>query len=674
MFSASENTKTESLSALSEQQTVFRPVAAVVSMESNEMARAIAAAGEAAYHWNILTDELTWSANSEAVLGCAAEMLATGKHFSSLLDPENLTNRYETIMQARPQDGSTGGSYEIQYRFCPLGKGQGFWLEDTGKWNRGRDGKPVEAFGLVRRIEERQQREAVLSAIGSRDVLTGMMNRGKLAETITEAIATAQKEGNNCAFALAAVNNLSLVNEAYGFELADEVIVAIAKRLQQVLRSGDIIARYSGSKFGILLNSCSPKDLPLALERFLAVVRESVIETSLGPVWGMLSVGGINIPQHAETAAIAMARAEDALNDARQLVTDGAVVYEPSEQRRNEQLLNARCAAEIVQSLKDDDFKLAFQPIKDAKTGKIVMHEALLRMIDEGGEIITAGHLIPVAERLGLVRLIDRAVTQMTVSALHSHPRARITMNVSATTATDKRWYNQILEIIEANKIVADRLIVEITETVALNNLVETRTFVEKLRALGCGIAIDDFGAGYTSFRNIRDLPVTEIKLDGSFCRNLTTNKDNVFFVKSLVELAHTFNLKVIAEWVESKEDDELLTSWGVDYIQGNYVGAADVNPTWLVTEGAGFDLHDKPAVPAQIPELQPAEQEREPTPEPVRMPIMPPASVEMAPRLEDYDLAADADISKLRGTLELLNQFFPRHPKPQEQQVTDAA
>ncbi len=518
------------------------------------------------------------------------------------------------------------------------------------------------------------------TTLDSRDPLTGMMNRARLSEHLDQAMSTARQEGSHCGYALAVVNNLSLVNEAYGFEVADEVIAAISKRLQNVMRNGDVIGRYSGSKFGIILNACMPQDLPAALERFLAVVRDSVIETSFGPVWAMLSIGGISAPDHAETAAHAMAHAEDALNKARQLATDGAVIYLPSEQRRNEQMLNARCAAEIVLSLKNDDFKLAYQPIKDARTGKIVMHEALLRMIDEGGEIITAGHLIPVAERLGLVRLIDRAVTQMTIAALHSHPEASITMNVSAKTATDRRWYNQLLEIIAANQDVATRLTIEISETVALNNLPETHEFVRRLRELGCSIAIDDFGDGYTSFRNIRNVPATAIKLDGSYCRNLAGNKDNAFLVKSLIELAHTFKLKVFAEWVETEEDEKLLTEWGVDYLQGNHIGIADVKPVWLTDMGAEFDLTPKAVVAPVSPELatqsllHAAEETMMETP-PDATPVILATEAEPVPEnpenpetletqsqvASDFDDASfDKEISKLRGTLDLLNQFFP--------------
>ncbi|NJM28934.1 MAG: EAL domain-containing protein [Rhizobiales bacterium] len=225
-----------------------------------------------------------------------------------------------------------------------------------------------------------------------------------------------------------------------------------------------------------------------------------------------------------------MARAEEALTEAKRLPSDGYIVYKPSQLRASERSLNARCATEIVRCLKEDRFRLAFQPMVEAKTGQVIMHEALLRMGDEvTGEMIAAAHLIPVAEKLGLVRLIDRAVVQMAIATLHNYPQASLSLNVSGTTATDPRWFGQLIDIIAPNRDVTKRLTIEITETVALSEMAETIRFVENLRELGCGVAIDDFGAGFTSFRNLRDLPVNIIKIDGSFCRNLKQDSDNQY-------------------------------------------------------------------------------------------------------------------------------------------------
>ena len=614
--------------------------------------RAMEAVEVVSYHWNTTTDTLRWSANAVDVLGCDPAAIASGRGFANLLDPDNITSRFDTIMRGQARDTGNGVSYQIEYLFRPEGKqgGLAVWLEDHGKWFAGPDGRPIEAYGTVRRIDDRHKRDQHLSFIGNCDPLTGMMNRGRMAEALGETITVAAREQSSCAFLIAAINNLPVVNEAYGFEIADEVIVAMGRRLRQVVRTGDAIARYSGSKFGIILNTCSDEDLEVAVERFLSVARDSVIETQKGPVWAMLSVGAINLPQYASDANTAMARAEEALAEALRLPSDGCVIYRPSEKRSTMRALNARCATEIVQCLKADRFKLAYQPIVSATTGKVLMHEALLRMADDQGEMIAAAHLVPVAEKLGLVRLIDRAVVQMTIADLYRYPATSLSINVSGTTATDPRWFNQITDIIAANASVSSRLTVEITETVALSDIATTRRFVETLRNIGCSVAIDDFGAGFTSFRNIRDLPVNILKLDGSFCSDLNQNLENQYFLHALVELAQKCNLKTIAEWVERPEDAEMLRGWGVDFFQGNLFGPASMAPPEKTEEALTFDLVPNSAGAAglddgldEAPEGAVAVAKVNAVPEYHAAPNLPAFNVAHAPEPQRFELQFDA-------------------------------
>ncbi len=408
-----------------------------------------------------------------------------------------------------------------------------------------------------------------------------MMNRARMGEALSETMSVAQRDSKSCAFLVATISNLAVVNDAYGYDIADEVIIAVGRRLRQVVRTGDAIGRYSGAKFGIILANCEDRDLEIAAERFLTVARESVIETVRGPVWAMLSIGGLVLPKYAETSGLAMARAEEALAEARRLPTDGFIAYRPSAERVSVRDLNARCAAEIVAGLKEDRFTLAYQPIIDARTNEVAMHEALLRISSAEGETTAAAHLIPIAEKLGLVRLIDRRIMMLAVQRLQRFPDARLSLNVSGITATDPRWYGQLTEILSEQREINDRLTIEITETVALNDLNETARFIAALRELGCRVAIDDFGAGYTSFRNIKLLNIDIVKLDGSFCEQLSASEDNQFFVRSLIDLAKKFELKTVAEWVETRADADLLTSWGVDYLQGKLFGEASLEPPW---------------------------------------------------------------------------------------------
>jgi hypothetical protein len=183
-------------------------------------------------------------------------------------------------------------------------------------------------------------------------------------------------------------------------------------------------------------------------------------------------------------------------------------------------------------------------------------------------------------------------------------------------------------------------------------------------------VAIDDFGAGFTSFRNLRALPVDILKLDGSFCQGLKDNDDNQYFVRSLIDLAHKFGLKSVAEWVETEEDAELLRQWGVDYMQGNHFGAALVDPPWQAkTDSSRFDaIQSRPALPA-LSELKPysAEAERAHS-APASGDAFAFAGIEAVPEVEPAQADdGEFDISRLRQAINVLDRAFRRPQAPAE-------
>ena len=545
---------------------------------------ALAAAGSCAYRWNIGSDEISWSPNAAMLLGAPGDVsIKTGRNFASLLDPGNVTSRFETVMRSASRDMGEGVAFRIEYMLRPQGRGvpESVWVEDHGRWYAGPDGKPAQVLGVVRRIDERQKREQSLRYLGNFDPLTGMMNRGRFTETLGETIAAAKSTGSSPGLLLISIANIESINQAYGFAPAEETIVAIARRLRHVLRQGDTIARFSGSKFAVLLNHCAEEDLEPVSERFLAAARDSMIDTVRGPVWAMLAIGGLTLPRNGKNASEALAHAKEALNEARRTHTDCAVFFHKDPEREALRASNSKAGADIVDTLKADRFCLAYQPIVDSQTCEPAMYEVLLRMRQQDNSIASASHLVPVAERLGIIRLIDDKVTSLTLEALSRSPDAFLTFNLSGITATDPRWFNQIIERISAYGNMAERLVVEITESAALHDLTQISRFIDQLKELGCQVAIDDFGAGYTSFRNLRDLNVDLVKLDGGFCVGLTQNRDNQFFVRTLLDLARRAGLKTVAEWVESEEDAALLREWGADYMQGFLFGKAENELPW---------------------------------------------------------------------------------------------
>jgi diguanylate cyclase (GGDEF)-like protein len=554
------------------------PVEALDAAESGWILQALCLTGQATYHWRLGSDRLEWSPNASEVLGGApAEMIGSGRGYASLLDPENLTSRYEAIICSPSQDEGEGVAFEVEYSLRPRGRSTPvlIWVEDSGRWVAGPDGRPQEVFGVVRQINKRHERDERLKLRERSDPLTGVMNRARLAEALGETISAAKREGGGGAFFIAQISNLSVVNDAYGFDTADEVIEAVARRLKGVMRTGDAVGRYSGGKFGLTVSPTAESDLEAVAERFLSVARSELIETARGPVWAMLSIGGVFLPKYADSSNLAMARAEEALALAQQLPTDGFVAFTPSAEKASERSRNAQCASDIVSGLNGDRFTLAYQPIIDAATGEVSMHEGLLRLrLPEGGQI-AAVHLIPTAERLGLVRLIDRRAITLAVETLARLPEARLTINVSGITAKDPRWTGELIHILAEHQYVASRLTIEIAESAVLQDLSGIVRFTSEVKALGCSVAIDDFGSGFSCFRNLKVLDADLVKLDGWLSENLSDSHDTQHFVRSLIELAKKFELMTVAERVQSKEDAELLRIWGIDYLQGDAFGEA---------------------------------------------------------------------------------------------------
>ena len=533
---------------------------------------AVNAVGDAAYKWSISEDILSWGAGAAQLLGISdISSISTHRDFAARIASDGVS-RYEQICRSRESDTGGGVPYELEYQIRDDFGGMR-WVEDRGRWYGGSDGTPASAIGVLRAIDERHKREEELVRLSTYDELTGLLNRVRMKEALTDALIAAQRGRQNSAFLLIAVDNLALINDAFGFDVADEVIVHVGQRLSSLARRGDALGRYAGNKFGLILRNCNEERLGGICERLLAEVRDKVVMTARGPVSVTVSAGSIALPGHASSVDQALARAEEALVAAKQRLRDSHVVYTPSREREKTRLRNINVADELITALNDKRIRIAYQPIVDAKTGETAIYECLVRMVQPDGNILAAGHFVPGAGKLGLIGLLDYRVMELAIQTLRERPDIRLSLNVSGRTTSDRLWRETLASFLAADSNLARRLVIEITETVAIQEVSELTEFVATFRTLGCQIAIDDFGAGYTSFRNLKMLDVDLVKIDGSFVIDLATNPDNQFFVRTLVNLAQNFNLPTVAEWVSNAEEVEMLKSLGVEYLQGFYLG-----------------------------------------------------------------------------------------------------
>src|SRR5947209_2107397 len=547
----------------------------------------LASIGLVPYDWRIDTDTLTWGANAAEVLQVSdLAQIATGRDYAGFLDPKNTSTRYDAVMQGAGRDHGAGVPYQAEYcLFAGRGGATRLWLEDNGRWFAGPDGRPARAHGVVRAITERHDHDERLAYLSRFDGLTGEMNRNALTDALTTSLEDALKYRGSCGFLLIAVDNLARINEAYGFGVADEVIASVGRRLRSRMRGGDLLGRFSSNKFGVVLNTCTPDDLSMAADRFLAAVREDVVQTAHGPVATTITIGGVAAPRHARTVSEILGHAQESLDSAKAKRRGSFATYRPNIERETLRRENARATDKIVTALNERRILLAFEPVVATATRELAFYECLMRIRRADGSVVPASAVIPIAEQLGLVRLIDHRVIELITAELNAAPALKASVNVSPDSLTDPDWWAALGAQLRARPGVAQRMILEITETAAIQNIDETAGFVTRAKDLGCRIAIDDFGAGYTSFRNLRRLGVDMIKIDGAFVQNLPRSSDDRAFVRTLVDLGRSLGLSTVAEWVQGEDAAVVLTEWGCDYLQGDLIGRASLQRPW--TSGA---------------------------------------------------------------------------------------
>ena len=318
----------------------------------------------------------------------------------------------------------------------------------------------------------------------------------------------------------------------------------------------------------------------------LTGVRDEPIVTTSGPAAVTVTIGGVTAPRHARTVSEILSRAQDALTAARAKRYGSFAAYQPNIERDAMRKEALRASDEIVAALNERRIALAFEPVVDAGSRQVSFYECLMRVYRADGGIAHAGEIIPIAERVGLMRMLDYRVLELVVGELAAAPKLELSVNVSPSSAVDPDWWAGLGAMLRAHSGAAERLIIEITETAAIQDLDDARGFVSRVKDLGCRIAIDDFGAGHTSFRNLRKLGVDIIKIDGAFVQNLMKSDDDRAFVQTLVDLSRRLGLKTVAEWVQDEAAAELLQGWGCDYLQGALTGLASTDRPWVDGKG----------------------------------------------------------------------------------------
>ena len=542
--------------------------------------------GEVVYDWDIGSDAIRWGANVCDVLGFSdAALIASGKLLAERLAPESPASRYEAVMSASAGDDRGGGPYQAQYGLLlpdPARPGEAplrLWVEDTGRAFLGPDGRPVRAHGIVRVITARFEAERQLAFRAIFDPLTGALNRAQLCEHIERLCAQSRDKPRAFCILLVEIRGLARINREYGYDAADELISGLIARLRGNLRSADVVGRYSGNKFALVMDNCDADQMNEAARRLIALMDKDPVATSASAIPVVIEIGGVLAPRYGRQAQVLLQHAEEAMEAARAREGQRFVAFEPSLARDFAKQRLRRMGDDLLAALNDRRIVLAFQPIVSAATGEVQWEEALMRLRNADGSLASPCDVLPLAEKAELIRLVDYRVLELAIARLKDEPSARLAINISTSTLLDPEWPDRLRTALALAPGAAPRLIVEITESAAVTHLDGARHALLAMRELHVKTAMDDFGAGHASFRHLRHLAVDMLKIDGAFMQNLARSPDDRLFVRTLVDLARNLAIPVVAEWVEDAETARLLNEWGVDYLQGNYFGKAEVMP-----------------------------------------------------------------------------------------------
>jgi diguanylate cyclase (GGDEF)-like protein len=540
----------------------------VTGLDAEALRLALSAAGDIGYVWNLADDRLEWDGDSAAFAGLGgAAAFPDGKTLTARLHPDDRRKRNNRL-QAHV---SAARPYDCEFRVM-LPDGDVVSVHDRGATVAGKRMAGVWRFLGADRAAD----------IAGSDELTGLFNRQRLREALDYAVTASLRSRRPGGYLVVGIDKLGNVNDSFGEAVGDAVLIEIGHRLEATLRASDVLGRLGADRFGIVLSDCPEDHIADAAERILAAVNRNPVRTSAGPVYATVSLGAATFPDQGQVAHEIMNRAEHALTEAKRAGRDCYTAYALSEEQRLKHRSDMAMGERVQRALKEDRLVFAYQPVVAAsESGTVDYYECLLRMIDEDGKPVAAYHFIPVIERLGFVRIIDRYVMERAVREAAAHPGVRLGFNISGVTATDRTWLRRISYLLGERPEVAQQLVVEITETAAVNDVEECARFVAALHELGCRVAIDDFGVGFTSLRHLQALAADTVKIDASFVADIADKTEHQVFLRHLVGIAHGLGFTTVAEGVENDEQAEILRREGVRLLQGYYFAKPTTIAPW---------------------------------------------------------------------------------------------
>jgi diguanylate cyclase (GGDEF)-like protein/PAS domain S-box-containing protein/excisionase family DNA binding protein len=466
------------------------------------------------------------------------------------------------------------------------------WVGINARVSHDEDGRIVGLRGTARNITEQHRAALQVEHLATHDSLTSLPNRVSLQRALETALASGEKG----AVLQLDVDHFKYVNDNFGHKAGDQLLIAIGGVLKDMVKERNAqVYRLGGDEFAIHLPDALRADAVATAESVLDALRRFKPQMAAGACLSTLSasIGIATYPFQGGDVATLLANIDIAMYQAKDDGRNRFVLHDITSEELRATHRRVHWARELREVLDEDRVEIWSQPVASIGDRKVVAHELLVRIVDGDGEVVLPGQFMEIAEELGLAQELDTRVVSKLLAWMTS-PQGRsgdtsYFVNLSRTSIADPHWVRRFLHLLSAARIDHKRLVFEISETDAMTDVNLTQQFIGELRRLGCRFALDDFGAGFSSFYYVKRFDVDYLKIDGAFVQELDKDEAAKLFVQALCDVARGLNKEVIAEWVETPQVLEILSRMGAQYAQGNLFAA----PQPLISEDSEFEADE---------------------------------------------------------------------------------
>lgn len=469
---------------------------------------------------------------------------------------------------------------EIAGRMKPLAQlehriltAEGFYIECETKINPIMDEEFVvhQFVFIIRDITERKKSEKVIKRLATYDNLTNLPNRRVFFDRFVKELEEFRKTGKGFALLVLGFDRFKDINDLWGHEMGDAILIEASERIRQSLRDSDLVARLGGDEFAILLSGMTKDNvIKRVAERLLESFKMPIIISGKSYTISF-SIGIVTYPRDGEEVNILLSRADMALHSVKKSGKSDYALFNPDMEVKS--LERVLLENELRKALEGQQFYLHYQPKIDVSLNEIIGMEALVRWKHPELGVISPGRFIPVAEETGLIIqlgswVMKEACKQTSLWKSQGLHNLKVSVNVSIKQLLEPQFISILKATLKETNLEATLLEIEVTESVFVNvnDVIPT---LNKVRELGVAISIDDFGTGYSSFSYLKNLPADILKIDRSFLHDIDHREESKAIVEAVISVAKTLNLQVIAEGVETKEQLAVIKSFGCTQVQG---------------------------------------------------------------------------------------------------------